>query len=106
MAAAAVGSFYRSAWWRQLRAACLERDGGRCTAPGCAKPARVADHIKPRPHVPHPCSLDTLDNLRSLCSTHDAQVQVMRDGARRQGGRFKSKAVDADGWPRVPQPRG
>ncbi len=43
---------------------------------------------------------DCLDNLRSLCATHDASVKELPTGGRRRGGSFVSRAVCVDGWPR------
>jgi hypothetical protein len=100
-----VGSpYYQSAHWKALRRACISRDGGACTVPGCPKPGRVADHIETRPDVPHPCELDTLSNLRSLCFSHDAQVKE-RGGQRKQAGSFKVRGCDANGWPLDPSRR-
>ena len=99
MASADAGSFYQSKWWRRLRRACLQRDGNLCTAPGCRARANTVDHIKTRQRVPHPTALDHLGNLRSLCSRHDAEVKEMANGARRRGGRFVQRGVDAAGWP-------
>lgn len=96
--------YYQTPHWKVLRAQCLERDGGRCVVAGCARTAVTADHIKTRPPVPHPCPLDRLDNLRSLCATHDAQVKE-RGGVRKQGGEFKVKGCDAEGWPLDPARR-
>jgi len=90
-----------------LRAACLARDGWRCQVPGCCAVAQVADHIVARPFVPFPCEQDTLANLRSLCRSHDAQVKERRRGVaiRKQGGAFKVKGCDEDGWPLDPSRR-
>jgi hypothetical protein len=93
--------YYHSAHWRSLRQQCLERDGYRCTADGCYKPGRIADHIETRPAVPYPCEYDVLSNLRTLCKTHDAQVKEenRRGGQRKQAGRFKVRGCDIEGWP-------
>lgn len=90
--------YYWSAHWRELRAAALARDGGRCTAPSCTRAAVIADHIETRPPVPYPTVHDTLDNLRSLCPYHDNQVKE-RGGQRARGGRLAAKGCDAEGWP-------
>lgn len=51
--------YYRSKEWKQLRAAALKRDGGRCTMPGCPAGATHVDHIISRRHG----GADTLTNL-------------------------------------------
>ena len=98
------GPYYQSAHWKALRRACISRDNGRCTVPGCCKPGRVADHIETRPDVPEPTGFDVLSNLRLLCLSHDAQVKERR-GQRKQGGAFRVKGCDADGWPLDPARR-
>jgi hypothetical protein len=40
-----------------------------------------------------------LENLRSLCETHDKQIKETPSGARRRDGRAVIKGCDADGWP-------
>ena len=91
--------YYSSPHWRRLRRAALKRDGGRCTVPGCFAPAPIVDHIVTRPRgVTVPCPEDRLDNLRSLCTTHDAQIKERRDGQRGRGGRPVLRGCDADGW--------
>jgi hypothetical protein len=100
--------YYQSAHWRELRDACLARDNYRCVVDGCGQIGRVADHIETRPPVSHPCALDRLDNLRTLCRSHDAQVKEQQRGssaARKQGGVFRVKGCDADGWPYDPRHR-
>lgn len=100
--------YYLSAHWRALRKACLERDHHRCVVPGCGLYGPVADHIETRPPVQHPTPLDRLDNLRTLCRSHDAQVKEQRTGSsdtRKQGGVFRVKGCDADGWPYDPRHR-
>ena len=89
--------FYQTPEWKALRKACLARDGYQCVVPGCGAPGRVADHIVTRPNVPYLCELDRLDNLRTLCKSHDSQVKEQRDGKRGQGGAFRVKGCDADG---------
>ena len=92
--------YYSSRHWRRLRQAALKRDGGRCTVPGCFAPAPIVDHIVTRPRgVTVPCPEDRLANLRSLCTTHDAQIKERRDGRRGRGGRPVVKGCDVDGWP-------
>lgn len=57
--------FYKTPFWKRLRAACLKRDRT-CTTPGCNQRAVVADHIIPRSKG----GADTLENLRGLCIRH------------------------------------
>jgi 5-methylcytosine-specific restriction endonuclease McrA len=90
--------FYQTREWKALRLACLARDNNQCTVPGCFAIGRVADHIVTRPNVPHLTALDTLDNLRTLCASHDAQVKEQH-GKRGQGGQFRVKGCDEEGWP-------
>lgn len=100
--------FYFSADWRRLKKACLERDGHRCAVKGCSAKATHADHIETRPPVAHLTAADRLDNLRSLCAMHDAQVKERKAGeqaARSNGGEFKLVGCDADGWPVDPARR-
>lgn len=89
---------YRSSFWRELREARLRLDGYRRVAPGCTRRAVVADHIEARPSsLPTPCDADRLDNLRSLCASHDS---------RKQGGNLRTRGCDAEGWPLDPHHRG
>lgn len=97
-------SFYKTPFWLKLRAQCLERDGYRCRVPGCTERATHADHIETRPLSPTPTPADRLDNLRSLCASHDAQVKE-RGGKRMSGGQFTVRGCDANGWPRDPKHR-
>jgi hypothetical protein len=99
--------FYQSTFWRDLRSRRLKLDGYCCAVPGCGQRARFVDHVEARPFVPHPCDADRLDNLRSLCAGHDAQVKEQRRGqaARRNGGRFTVRGSDVDGWPLDPTRR-
>ena len=100
--------YYSSAHWRALRKQRLEMDDYRCCVEGCTARAVIVDHKHTRPPVPHPCDLDRLDNLRSLCTSHDSQVKERRIGnlsSRRNGGTFKVKGCDADGWPLDPKHR-
>jgi len=91
-------AFYLSREWRELRAAALERDRYCCVVPGCAQPAKVVDHIVSR----RAGGPDALQNLRSLCVGHDAQVKELSDGRRRNGGKLRVKGVDAEGMPLDP----
>ena len=104
----ATHGYYSTAHWKALRRAALERDGYRCTVPGCVAPAGPVDHIVTRPRVPYATPADRLDNLRSLCPAHDAQVKEHKHGppnapnggvTRRHGGRPFVKGCGADGWP-------
>src|ERR1019366_3007082 len=73
-----VDPFYLSDVWRALRGATLRRDGFLCVIMGCSHHAKVADHRVPRRHG----GADTLSNLRSLCSHHDAVLKEAPDGSR------------------------
>lgn len=97
--------YYSSPHWKALREACLRRDQGHCTVMGCREPGKVADHVETRPDVPYATSLDTLENLRTLCKPHDAQVKERRRGVglRKQSGTFKVRGCDAGGWPFDPR---
>jgi 5-methylcytosine-specific restriction protein A len=56
-------AYYGSADWKALRAACLQRDGSRCTK--CSSTHRLAPHhIKER----RDGGSDTLGNLTTLCA--------------------------------------
>lgn len=60
--------FYNSPEWRKVRAYILERDGYRCTIPGCRSTGRVwVDHI-----VEIKDGGERLDplNLRTVCHPH------------------------------------
>ena len=97
--------FYALPAWRALRRAALERDGFLCVVSGCGRRATHVDHIERRPHVATPSAADRLDNLRSLCAFHDAQVKERPSGTRQRGGRFSIRGADRDGWPMDPQRR-
>lgn len=93
--------YYFSQHWRELRRACIARDGGRCVVPGCRELGRIVDHIETRPDVPHITAQDRLDNVRLLCPRHDAQIKERRRGdpsSRRLGG-LVVRGCDVDGWP-------
>lgn len=93
-------SFYKSPEWIALRAACLKRDGHRCTVKGCTSKYRLtADHINTRPRYHGLTPADVLSNLRTLCGYHDAQVKEVRNGKRRNGGVFTVRGMDASGQP-------
>jgi hypothetical protein len=59
----------------------------------------VVDHIQTRPRQDEPSPADRLDNLRSLCATHDAQMK--EHGRHRAAARLIG--VDAEGWPLAPR---
>lgn len=97
-----VDPFYRSRFWLDLRAACLKRDGHRCTVPGCTTPTQglTADHIEARPRgAVGPTRFDVLGNLRTLCGPHDRSVKELAGGRRRNGGRLEVRGCDASGRP-------
>jgi hypothetical protein len=98
----ATHGYYTTAHWRRLRTAALRRDGGRCTVAGCGRQATHVDHIVTRPRCVEPTPFDRLDNLRSLCATHDAQIKERLGPlgvTRGQGGRPILRGCDAQGWP-------
>jgi 5-methylcytosine-specific restriction endonuclease McrA len=91
-----------------LREQCFRRDDGRCTVAGCPMPGTVADHIETRPDVPYSTPQDVLENLRTLCKSHDAQVKERRRGqalTRKQSGNFRLRGCDVEGWPLEPMHR-
>src|SRR5262245_55674339 len=90
--------FYRTLAWRALRKAALARDGGRCVVVGCRRPATHVDHILSRRRG----GADALQNLRSLCAHHDAQIKERPDGRRGCDGEPVVKGCDRDGWPLDP----
>ena len=92
----ATHGYYSTPHWKQLRTAALKRDRWRCTIAGCKRQATIVDHIQTRPRQDEPSAADRLDNLRSLCATHDAQMKEHKGGAR-AGPRLIG--VDAQGWP-------
>jgi len=96
--------YYSSKHWRALRKAALIRDRHRCTVEGCEWIATHVDHIRTRPNVPYPTEFDVLSNVRSLCRRHDNQVKEI-GGLRKQGGTFKVKGCDVNGWPIDPRHR-
>jgi 5-methylcytosine-specific restriction protein A len=78
---------------------CLQRDGYRCTTPGCGGTDELtADHIQSR----RGGGPDILSNLRTLCGACDRQVKERPDGTRPNGGVPRAKGVTADGRPRDP----
>jgi len=99
--------FYRSSFWRSLRAQRLALDGHTCTVPGCGAVATIVEHTITRPPTAAPCSLDRLDLLRSLCRLHDNQTKELRAGQqqRASGGRHTVPGCSADGTPIDPSHR-
>ena len=71
--------FYLSAEWKETRARVLERDGHRCTIPGCDRRAFICDHIISR----RAGGGDDDANLRSLCRAHDNAGKENHLGERR-----------------------
>lgn len=96
--------FYRKAFWRKLRLQRLRQDGYICTVEGCNQPAAIVEHTVTRPDTPHPCEVDRIDLLRSLCRDHDNQIKERRAGQpeRRSGGKMTIRGSDAEGMPRDP----
>jgi 5-methylcytosine-specific restriction endonuclease McrA len=97
----ATHGYYWTAHWRALRKAALQRDGYCCTVGGCDRCATHVDHIKTRPRRTEPAPEDRLDNLRSLCSVHDAQIKERSSGRRghtRKRELMRQRCVD-DRWP-------
>jgi 5-methylcytosine-specific restriction endonuclease McrA len=105
--ASPADAYYQSSHWKVLRAACVQRDGGRCTVPGCNRQGVVADHIVARKPLPYITEHDRIENLRLLCRSHDAQCKEQRRGAaqRKQGGVFRVRGCDTSGWPLDPTRR-
>jgi len=69
--------FYRSPFWRRMRLEALLRDQWRCTIDGCIERATIVDHTAARSRgLIDPCPADRLENLPSLCSTHDKQIAL------------------------------
>ena len=90
--------YYTTAHWKALRAAALRRDRWRCTVAGCGRQATIVDHVVTRPRQDEPSPAERLDNLRSLCASHDAQIKEHKRG-RGRGGVPVVKGCDVDGWP-------
>jgi len=82
-----------------LRKAALRRDRYCCTVAGCGRRATHVDHIDTRPRSDEPTPFDRLDNLRSLCAVHDAQIKERSDGQRGRDGRPIVRGCDVNGWP-------
>jgi 5-methylcytosine-specific restriction endonuclease McrA len=90
--------YYATKHWLELRQRCLVRDRYTCTVPGCGHIGRIADHIETRDDVPYPTALDVLENLRTLCKQHDAQVKERGlQRIRKQSGRFIIRGCSVDG---------
>jgi hypothetical protein len=95
----ATHGYYSTPHRRSLRQAALARDGYRRTVTGCSLRVTHVDHIVTRPRSPEPAPEDRLDNLRSLCATHDVQTKEQHSGRRGHGGHPVVKGCDAGGWP-------
>lgn len=95
--------YYSSAHWRALREQCLRRDGYRCVV--CGAIACIVDHVVTRPSdAVESTAYDVLENLRSLCKQHDAQVKERGPRrVRKQGGHFTIRGCSADGIPVDPR---
>lgn len=97
--------FYLSRKWKELRLACLRRDGYRCVIchiSVAGKGEARVDHILPRKTHPH-LALD-LGNVRVLCVLHDQQSHREKGtGAAERDERFVIRGCDADGWPVGPR---
>lgn len=91
----ARADYYSTKHWRALRLLALRRDRWHCQIPGCPRPAKIVDHIETRPRQASPSPADRLDNLRSLCAQHDAQMK--EHGRHRAAPRLIG--CDIDGWP-------
>jgi 5-methylcytosine-specific restriction endonuclease McrA len=86
--------FYFSKFWKQLRSERLRLDNFRCAVAGCKERASVVDHIVARLDG----GSDNLNNLRSLCSTHDKKIKERSDRSRGMSGRLPS-VCDENGMP-------
>ena len=96
----ARNAYYHTPHWRALKQATHQRDGWRCTVPGCGATERlVCDHIETRPNVDYPTSLDVMSNTRTLCDLHDRQIKERTDGQRMKQGQLRVIGCDADGRP-------
>jgi 5-methylcytosine-specific restriction endonuclease McrA len=100
-----AAGFYDTTAWREAREAALRRDHYCCTICGCdisgRGQARV-DHVKPL--KTHPELGLSLDNLRSLCTTHDNQAhrEKGRGGGSARVEKFVVTGCDAEGRPLDP----
>lgn len=96
--------FYKTSFWKALRAEALKRDRYRCSVPGCASTHRLTvDHIVGRPReAKGPTPQDVLGNLRVLCQEHDNALKERADGTRRGHGSFVVRGCDASGRPLDP----
>jgi 5-methylcytosine-specific restriction endonuclease McrA len=81
-----------------LRDATLRRDNYTCIVPGCRARATRVDHIKSR----RDGGLDSLRNLRSLCTRHDNQIKEDARGKRRSDGKPYVLGCDVRGRPLDP----
>ena len=77
-------SYYGSKAWKDLRRMALQRDRYQCTMMTCTTPGRgaggrlIVDHIVER----RKGGADVLGNLRTLCTTCDADRHGNRGGGR------------------------
>jgi 5-methylcytosine-specific restriction endonuclease McrA len=98
-----AAGFYQTPAWRKARLAALRRDGWRCVVCGddiSGRGQARVDHI--RPLRTHPELGLSLDNLRSLCATHDNQGHREKGravGAHNREERFVIAGCDASGNP-------
>jgi 5-methylcytosine-specific restriction endonuclease McrA len=90
--------YYKSAHWRQLRAARLKMDRGVCVVPGCRQKANIVDHVRRR----RDGGADSIANTRSLCREHDNMIKERANGKRANGGVLRVRGCFADGSPRDP----
>ena len=92
-----IGSYYQTREWKALKAACLRRDGYRCTVPGCGTATILpnVDHKVPRSRG----GTDHMSNLRTLCQPcHSRLTRYHNTGTPRALG------CHADGTPRARMP--
>ena len=73
----ATHGYYSAPHWRRLRSAALTREVIASRWPAAAVGPR-GPHRVTRPRQPKLSPADRLDNLRSLCATHDAQIKNAR----------------------------
>jgi hypothetical protein len=99
----ARNTYYQTAHYRALKQATHDRDGWRCTVPGCGSTeGLVCEHIETRPNVSHPTRFDTLANTTTLCGLHDRQTKEQANGKRRNDGKYIVSGCSPDGTPRDP----
>jgi 5-methylcytosine-specific restriction endonuclease McrA len=93
----AWGRLYKTAQWRALRRAQLQREPlcAMCTALGVLRAATVVDHIQP--HRGRAGLFYSPTNLQSLCKAH-------HDSTKQRWERLALTETGADGWPAEPSP--